>query len=300
MTTVAAVLPTLPPVRRPGLGARVAAHVRLVRPFNAAMSAAGVLVGAVVAAGAPAVGVPGAWRAALAATCLGSAANALNDSHDVATDRVNRPDRPIPSGMATVTSAHVLWAVLTLVGLVLAASVSAWHAAVAGTSAVLLALYTRHLKPCVLLGNLAVSAVVAMALPFGGRAATGEAGGAATALALATAFAFLATLVREIVKDVEDVRGDAAAGMRTLPVVVGSNAANAVAVAVLGVVLVALPLPVALAGVSETYYVAALGAGVALLGALRSLLAGDATGASRALKVSMLAGLVAFVLGAVG
>jgi len=42
-------------------------------------------------------------------------------------------------------------------------------------------------------------------------------------------FAFLSTLVREIVKDMEDIEGDRSAGCRTLPIVMGQEAAKKIA-----------------------------------------------------------------------
>lgn len=274
---------------------RVRAHVRLARPLNAAISLAGVFVGGWLAAGASALAVPGLGRAALAAALLGSAANALNDSLDVTTDRVNRPARPIPSGLASVRSAQAVWLGLTVAALGLAASVSLWHVAVAAVSAVLLGVYTRRLKPRVLVGNVAVASVVALAVAFGARAVAPHLTDAAW---LGVGFAFLVNLARELVKDVEDAPGDAAAGLRTLPVVMGTRRATALAIAVVAVVLGAVPLPVAVFGFDGTYFLGALAAALALLVALRALAGDDAPGASRALKGAMLAGLVALVLGA--
>lgn len=275
-------------------GARLVAHARLTRPLNAAISVAGVVVGAWLAVGAPALATPGVWRAALAAALLGGGANALNDSLDVATDRVNRPGRPIPSGRATVRSARVLWGLLTAIALVLAASVSLWHLGVAGASAGLLAVYTRHLKPRVLVGNVAVAAVVAAAVAFGARAA---APGLTPPVVAAVAFAFLLTLAREIVKDIEDADGDAASGLRTLPLVAGARVATFSAMAVVLLVLAALPVPSVALGLGDTYLVVALGVALALAAALRALAAADAARASRALKGAMLLGLLALVLG---
>ncbi len=276
------------------LAQRVGAHVRLARPLNAAISVAGVLVGAWLSVGAAAAGSGRVWTAALAAALLGGGANALNDSLDVAADRVNRPRRPIPSGGATVRSARALWLGLTALALVLAAIVSPWHAAVALASALVLAVYTPWLKPRVLVGNLAVAAVVAMAVVFGGRAS----GGVTEAVVAGAAFAFLTNLAREIVKDIEDAPGDALAGARTLPLVAGPRVAAGVAMAVVAFVLVALPVPVLRLGLSGSYTLVAVGVALALLAALRALVAGDASGASRALKAAMGAGLVALAVGA--
>jgi 4-hydroxybenzoate polyprenyltransferase len=48
-------------------------------------------------------------------------------------------------------------------------------------------------------------------------------------------FAFLSTLIRELIKDAEDFEGDSAYGMRTVPIVLGSSWTKVV---VLGLILV--------------------------------------------------------------
>ena len=46
-----------------------------------------------------------------------------------------------------------------------------------------------------------------------------------------TAFAFLMTIIREIVKDMEDVKGDGQSHCRTIPIVWGMNAAQIIVIA---------------------------------------------------------------------
>ena len=84
-----------------------------------------------------------------------------------------------------------------------------------GFAAVLLFVYSRFWKRALLVGNLVVAALIAAVLLYGGWAV-----GAPEAAGVGAFFAFLTTLAREIVKDVEDVPGDAAADARTLAVVI--------------------------------------------------------------------------------
>jgi 4-hydroxybenzoate polyprenyltransferase len=53
-------------------------------------------------------------------------------------------------------------------------------------------------------------------------------------------FAFLTTLLREIIKDIEDFEGDAAYGRKTLPIVLGIRASKAVVVVLVLLTIVAL------------------------------------------------------------
>ena len=70
--------------------------------------------GALSAAGAGRATVSGARAVALVAVgslmaaTLNAASNVLNQVHDVALDRVNKPERPIPSGAVSVGAARKL------------------------------------------------------------------------------------------------------------------------------------------------------------------------------------------------
>ena len=81
----------------------------LLRPQNGLIAGCAVFVGAVVVSGGE--GASRFWRGgldwvpamlgALAAFAAAGGANALNDALDAASDRLNAPGRPIPSGGAT-------------------------------------------------------------------------------------------------------------------------------------------------------------------------------------------------------
>lgn len=276
---------------------RLRAWADLVRPGNAALAVAGVVLGGYLAAGGQAFAGASAGRlalAALSATLVGAGANALNDRLDVATDRINRPERPIPSGRVREGEATALWAGLSALAVALGAAVSPWHGAVAAGSVAVLAAYSRWLKGTPLVGNVVVALVVAFALVYGGAAVGG--GGLVW---LGAAFALAVNLARELVKDVEDVAGDRAANLATAPVRWGVRPVAGLAAALVVLVLAVLPLPVLTGTVPSAFLLGALGAAGALaasLGALLPLSAPDARRASRWLKASMLLGMAALAL----
>src|SRR5438105_1135225 len=90
----------------------MAGLLQLARPINCVMSALGVGIGGVVAARS------GAWGefagplalAGAAAASFTAGGNALNDLYDRETDRVNHPDRPLPSGSVTLREARAFTA----------------------------------------------------------------------------------------------------------------------------------------------------------------------------------------------
>jgi geranylgeranylglycerol-phosphate geranylgeranyltransferase len=279
------------------IAARAQAIGQLLRPLNMVMFLAGVVVGGVLSAGAAAfVGVSASHLAvaAVSAALVGGAANSLNDVFDVDVDRLNRPERPLPSGRLSVGAAWGVWALGSAGGLVLAGMLSLAHLAMAGGAVVLLATYSVWFKRLPGVGNAVVAGVVALSLVYGGWAI----GGAVVTLPGAT-FAFLTTLAREVTKDIEDVAGDAVVRSRTLPLVGGLDAAARTVAGVLAVAVALTPVPYLALSYGGLYLLGVLVADLLMLRALGLLLhnpARHARSASGLLKGAMLVGLAALAL----
>jgi len=212
----------------------VRAALRLLRPANVAVSFVGTVVGGLAAA---AVGI-GASRTvwgllALAATSTAlvtAAGNVLNDLGDVEGDRKNHPERPLVTGEVTIPGARRLTMALFLGGIVVAIPVSLVHPWVGVILAVAVAgllAYELRWKARGLVGNLTVAGLTAMVFLYGGAAA-----GRPEVVFPFAAMAFLATLSREVIKDMEDVAGDIARS--TVPKVHGMAAASVLARASVG------------------------------------------------------------------
>lgn len=188
------------------------ARMRLARPGNASMAAIGVIVGMAVALEP--------WRGAfdpryvtaliaapLAAWFVTAFGNVINDLHDQDVDRTAHPERPLPAGRISASDAKA-WAILLLGFGLLEAWVAAGTDLVlfAAVNALLLWIYESLAKRHGLPGNLLVAFLVASTFAFGAYAVAGWPGiEAALPLAIMAA---LATLAREIIKDVEDMEAD--------------------------------------------------------------------------------------------
>jgi 4-hydroxybenzoate polyprenyltransferase len=94
------------------------AWIAFTRPFTLLPPAIGMISGACSALGARRAEVAGATAAlyvllgALTAALLNAASNALNQIHDLDLDRVNKPERPLPSGVISLTAARRATALL--------------------------------------------------------------------------------------------------------------------------------------------------------------------------------------------
>jgi len=211
-------------------------YLRLVRPVNCAIAFASVAVGAGMA-GEISEGHR-ILSAGLSAACIAGGGNALNDACDEAEDRINRPDRPIPSGAVSRRGASLAAAVLFGVGLALSIRLGPMAVWVALAAAGGLVAYDIALKRVPVLGNATVGVISALALIYGGVAAHHP--GAAL---IPAGFAFLFHLGREVLKDIEDMRGDASVGTRSVALTWGVRPALMLTTVVYLLLMALTPIP---------------------------------------------------------
>lgn len=204
-----------------GQGGRLARAVPgLVRwPNLAIMLLSLVLVRALLLPGQPlsAVLAPQYGLLVLAALLVAAAGYIINDYYDVKIDAINRPDRLVVGRLLRRRHAMLAHLVLSGLGVGLAALLSWRLGAVTLGAAALLWGYSARFKRLALVGNVSIGMLTAaLVLLPELQLLTGR-----QAVWLYALAAFLLTVVREIVKDLEDMRGDAQHGCRTLPLVWG-------------------------------------------------------------------------------
>ncbi|MCL7413927.1 MAG: geranylgeranylglycerol-phosphate geranylgeranyltransferase, partial [ANME-2 cluster archaeon] len=230
------------------------------------------------------------------------AGNAVNDYYDSEIDRINRPDRPIPSARIGRSSALYMSLLLFALGIALSSRLGPVCLVLAAFNSVMLFLYARNFKRMALMGNLVVGYLTGSTFLFGGALAVFEGTGIRSTVILFI-LAALANLAREVVKDIEDMEGDIKGGAHTLPVKIGARgAARVAAVAgISGVVLSPIPL---LFNVNNAFGISYLAvifvADILFLAAVNEVLfRNNAKNASKLLKTAMFVALIAFVVGAV-
>ena len=122
----------------------IIAYLRLTRPANIVTAIADILAGFAISGAI--VYHPDDWWTKLfwliiSTIGLYGGGVVFNDVFDAELDRKERPERPIPSGVATVTGASVLGALLLVLGVSAAAQVSFTSMFIAGTVAFLALFY---------------------------------------------------------------------------------------------------------------------------------------------------------------
>lgn len=158
---------------------------------------------------------------------------ALNDFYDLEIDRRNkRSDRPLVRGDLAPKTAVYLFFILFPLGIICSYFVNLTCFLIALITALIAIFYDAVLKKIKLLGNFFIAYVMAIPFVFGGAAVVNDnvlALSIHPAIFIIALIAFLAGAGREIMKDVMDIEGDLAKGVRSFPRYIGIRASNAIA-----------------------------------------------------------------------
>ena len=171
----------------------------------------------------------------------------VNDILDVKIDLINKPGKVLVGKKYPLQSCWDLYWTLTITGIV-TGLLAAWYnktntlMSMAPLEAALLWFYSSIFKRKFLIGNLLVAFLCALVLftPMLFNAVTFKIEGLSFLVLGYCAFAFMLTLIREIIKDLEDVNGDAAFDCKTMPVVIGTLACKIIVSVLIVSVMAAL------------------------------------------------------------
>ena len=285
------------------------AWMTLFRIGNTLTGVVGVFLGAIVALG----GLPTGKLAiitilqATSVLCFMASWNALNDIFDLEIDKVNRPDRPLPSGAISVRSAKVATSLMMATSFL--CMVLAWFTvdsmgnefsewapslAVWVVALFLLANYefpnSLRLKDRGLPGNIAISISVGLVAVFGAAGVLQPYNHRAWSLFLVGTFY---NTSREVVKDIEDMEGDE--GRNTLAMRVGADSARTVAWVLSLIAFAAVIMPFAFEIFPPLHVVFTIPAVISLMLVKSKLLNSEDHEASSLLKKSMILCLAAFL-----
>ena len=191
----------------------------------------------------------------LSTVLIAAAGYIINDYFDINIDQVNKPERVIIDRVISRRWAIFFHTLFNVVGVALGFLV-AWEIGypILGATQLfcsgLLWFYSTSYKRQLLIGNVVISLLTALTVMVVGfyepklyrevNLLNARADYQLLWIMLAyAAFAFFISMVREIVKDLEDIKGDERLGCRTMPIIYGINASRDVAM-VLAWLLVAM------------------------------------------------------------
>ena len=180
------------------------------------------------------------WLLIAASICIAAAGNIINDYFDLNIDKINKPNKLIIEKFISRRYAIFLHLLLSLIGIVCSVFVGHrlnlfWLSLVNIACVLLLFIYSASLKKKFLVGNILVSLLTAWVILIltipeyemltHASFEKNEVYNKVLRLGiLYAAFSFIVSVVREVIKDMEDMDGDRKNGCKTMPISLGINA----------------------------------------------------------------------------
>ena len=168
----------------------------------------------------------------IASTVMVAAAGYLiNDYFDVKIDYINKPERVVVGRLLKRRVVLVVYQAFNIAALLIGLYVG-WQIVVIHLSTIgLLWFYSHDLKRHPLIGNIVIglltsASLIIVAMYYHSFGLT---------FWIYAAFAFFFTVIRELIKDAEDLKGDAAFGYQTLPVIWGYRKTKIFMIVLLGI-----------------------------------------------------------------
>lgn len=267
------------------------AYLEIIRPGNAVMAVIAVLLVMLISGNF----TLNAFLACIVVLMVIGGGNAINDYFDYKIDAINKPNRPIPSGRISLNSAKIYSVALFVIGTILSFIIGLLPGLIALFTSVVLILYAYNLKKMPLIGNMAVSFFIGLTFIFG-AVVVGE-----PLLSILGFSPFFITMMREIVKDMEDMEGDKKEGARTLPILYGLKSSAVIATLFMIFAVATSPIPYIM-GVLTVFYLPLLFVGdiifvVGAVSVLKNQSTENTKKVSKWVKIGMVIVLLAYAVG---
>jgi geranylgeranylglycerol-phosphate geranylgeranyltransferase len=230
---------------------QIKAIIQLFRPDLSLAAGICVIVGEIVALGH----IPQIYDVILGFSVgffISSSTLILNDYFDLETDKINAPQRPLPSGLVKPYQVIFLSIITAIIGLVAALSINYLAFAVAIIFWIIGFLYNWKLKRTGLLGNLMVSSSVAITFIFGGIVVGNPWN---VAVWFFSAIAFFIDLGQEIGVDALDMEGDKQIGSQSIALKMGQDTALLISAVIFGAVILISFIPLIMGWMGLAYLI---------------------------------------------
>lgn len=181
------------------------------------------------------------WLLVISTTLIAAAGYIINDYFDVKTDHINRPETVVIDTVIKRRTAMLMHIIFSAIGLVIGAWIAYRCYALRlvlfqMTAITLLWFYSTNFKKQLLTGNITIAFLTGVIplMPFTYEVLSGLNSNTAffdqynhqvkilfIISVIFSGFAFLTSLIREIIKDMEDFNGDVQTGSKTMPIAWG-------------------------------------------------------------------------------
>ena len=194
---------------------KIFSYIKITRPINALITFIVVVVAILISAQHQ-IELTKIILVSLSAALIAAAGNIVNDIYDIETDKVSHPNRVLAQGLLSKKEAVFLYNFFNVIAIILASRISDYLIVIVLFTIILLYVYSAYLKKLPLVGNIVIAFITGLAFIYGGFAADNPNGAIVPAV-----FAFLINLIREIVKDIQDIEGDSKLSFKTFPILYG-------------------------------------------------------------------------------
>jgi len=267
-------------------------YVKIIRPINCIIAFASVLVGAWI--GRDINFSPQLLLAGMILFVVYAFGNIVNDLYDIEIDKINHPERPLPSGKVDKKITKFLALFFLTIAILFSISLGLAPFLLVLGMCILLFAYDIHFKKTIL-GNAIVSFITGLGFVLGGIV------GGNPACIFPFVFSIFAHMPREIIKDIIDIKGDRRHAVASLPILLGTKKSLNISALSLCILCILLPLPFMMRILHLRYLL------IILIGAyplliyiiiqfLKTPREDILTKLSRLLKISMAIGLVAMIV----
>lgn len=178
----------------------------------------------------------------------------INDLYDIEADKINKPDNMVVSVKISEKNAWKMYYIFNAIGLIISLFLCLViqrikYISIPLITVILLYIYATDFKRKPLIGNIIISLLASLSIltvlffdiiPVISSASISVDRRYFVLLAyiFVAVFAFLTTLIREILKTLEDFNGDKAAGFKTLPVLMGEKKTEILAFLILIILII--------------------------------------------------------------
>lgn len=197
------------------LSSKIYSYIKITRPINVFITFFVVVV-AILISQTEQINFHVILLASIAAGLVTAAGNTINDICDIETDKISHPNRVLVLKSLSKKEAIYFYNFLNTIAIIIASRLSDILLLIVFVSIIILYFYSYYLKKLPLIGNVIVAFLTGLTFIYGGFVSDNP-----VEAIVPSVFAFLVNLIREIVKDIQDIDGDSKIGYKTFPIKYG-------------------------------------------------------------------------------
>ncbi|MBU5575123.1 MAG: UbiA family prenyltransferase [Candidatus Aenigmarchaeota archaeon] len=212
-------------------------YLEILRPSVCILTAFAVLIGALLSNNFI---FTNTIYAILAAVLIAGSGNILNDLYDYNIDLINKPKRPLPSKRISIKSAKIYAFILLFFAIIFLILLPIYAILLGIFNILIVFLYASRIKRTIF-ASFVDSWLSASTFIFGYFSVSQNL--INTPIIILAMMAYSANVGREIAKAIEDIKGDLAANVKSIPIVGGKNIAILFSIFFVFLAIIISPIP---------------------------------------------------------